>query len=59
MSKTPTANGTSPANEPATKPPLLDQVAFEAFAKPAKLAVAEEFARRALMALTPPSKAKH
>ena len=59
MSKTSTADRTFPAIEPTTKAPLLDPAAFETFAKAAKLAVAEGFARRALMAQTPPSKAKH
>ena len=59
MSENSNADGTSPVIEPKTKSPLLDPAAFEAFAKAAKLAVAEGFARRALMAQTPPSKAKH
>ena len=59
MSKTSTADGTSPAIEPTTRAPLLDPAAFEAFAKATKLAVVEGIARRALMALTVPFKAKH
>jgi len=59
MSKTSTADGTSPAIEPTTKAPQLDPAAFEAYAAAAKQAVAEGLARRALMAQTPPSKAKH
>lgn len=59
MSKTSTADRTSPAIEPTATAPLLDQAAFEAFAAAAKQAVAEGLARRALMAQTPPSKAKH
>ena len=59
MTKTSPDAGTTPAIEPAAKAPLLDPVAFEIFAKAAKLAVAEGLARRALMALTPASKAKH
>ena len=50
MSETSNAEGTSPANEPMSKAPLLDPAAFEAFSKAAKLAVAEGLARRALIA---------
>ena len=59
MSKNSTADGTSPAIKPTTKAPLLDPAAFQAYAAAAKQAVAEGLARRALMAQTPPSKAKH
>ena len=59
MSQTFPQDEKSGSSEPTTKTPLLDPAAFEAFAKAAKLAVAEGFARRALMAQAPPSKAKH
>ena len=59
MSKTSTADVTSPAIEPTTKLPLLDPTAFEVFAKAAKQAVADGLARRALMDQTPPSRARH
>lgn len=59
MSQTSPKDGISPAIEPTTEAPLLDPAAFEAYAAAAKQAVAEGLARRALMAQTPPSKAKH
>lgn len=59
MSKTAPQDDKSPATAPSAQQTLLDPATFETFAKATRKAVAEGLARRALMAQTPPSMARH
>ncbi len=59
MSQTHPQESIPTATEPSTEQMRLDPAKFEAYAKATRKAVAEELALRALMAQTPPSKARH